>query len=367
MTEIDRSSLLSDRRASSGSEKTIMGGSDIRAAAAEALRQKAGGENAAAVKSDTKKAGGENAAAVKSDQKKAGGKSAAAGKAEQRKRRIRKRAALRAVIQLFFFISMPGAFVAGFSGVKYVFQQVSTGSSISMNSFLAALIGLSAFTILFGRFFCGYVCAFGSMGDLMYWLSGLVQKKVFGRKKQISIPESVSGVLRYLKYLNLIVIVVLCAVGLYGELSGTSPWDVFSQLTSLRGVGSTYITGMFYLVLIIAGMWFKERFFCRFLCPMGAFFALLPILPISMLQRKSSQCIKGCNLCKDQCPAGIKLEPDGPKNGECIACEKCVPVCPRGNITHTESKLLKNEYLLILIRAALFFALGCYLGFCRFL
>ena len=294
-------------------------------------------------------------------------KAAGPSKAELRKKRLRKRAWMRAIIQIIFFVSMPGAFVAGFSGVKYLFQQVSAGSSIELNSFLMAMLGLAAFTILFGRFFCGYACAFGSFGDLLYWLSGLVQKKVLKRKKQISISENVSILLQKLKYINLAVILILCAVGVYGGLSGTSPWDVFSQLTSFRGVGSSYVTGILYLIMIMIGMVFQERFFCQYLCPMGAFFALLPVLPFSMLQRNAKNCTKGCRACQMQCPVSLKLEEDGARNGECIACEKCVPTCPKGNISHTESAVLKNEYILVIIRALLLFAMGCYLGFCRFL
>ena len=49
---------------------------------------------------------------------------------------------------------------------------------------------------------------------------------------------------------------------------------------------SSYIPGIVLLVLILVGMFFEERFFCRFLCPMGAVFSLLPILPFFTLHRK---------------------------------------------------------------------------------
>ena len=287
--------------------------------------------------------------------------------AQARNKRIRVRARLRAAIQLVFFITMPGAFVAGFSGVKYLFQWIGTGEVLQINSFTKALIGLAIFTILFGRYFCGYVCAFGGLGDFVYWLSGLVQKKVFHRRKPFSLPEKAVRWLQKLKYLNLAFIVIFCALGLYGGLSGASAWDVFSRLTALQAVPDGYFWGILSLIVVIIGMAVQERFFCQFLCPMGAVFSILPVLPWGMLRRDSEHCIQGCNACANQCPVRLKLEKDGIRNGECIACEKCVPTCPRGNISHVEQRIISNEIIPVVVKAVLFFAMGVFLGFCRFL
>ena len=59
--------------------------------------------------------------------------------------------------------------------------------------------------------------------------------------------------------------------------------------------------GIGLLVLILLGMAVQPRFFCQFLCPMGAVFALLPVLPFARLHRQSDGCIPGCNACKQQC------------------------------------------------------------------
>jgi ferredoxin len=64
---------------------------------------------------------------------------------------------------------------------------------------------------------------------------------------------------------------------------------------------------------------------------------------------------------------GLKLEPDGFRNGECIGCEKCAAACPRGNLTHAEQKLISDPLIPTVGKAVLFFAMGIFLGFCRFL
>ena len=48
---------------------------------------------------------------------------------------------------------MPGAFVAGFSGVKQLFLRIGAGQVLQLDSFALSLIGLCGFTILFCRFF----------------------------------------------------------------------------------------------------------------------------------------------------------------------------------------------------------------------
>ena len=72
--------------------------------------------------------------------------------AQQRQRDKKRRTWLRAGVQLFFFVSMPGAFVAGFSGVKQIFLHIGAGEVLTADSFTLSLLGLCGFTLLFDRF-----------------------------------------------------------------------------------------------------------------------------------------------------------------------------------------------------------------------
>ena len=112
-----------------------------------------------------------------------------------RQKENRRRTLLRSAVQLFFFLLMPGAFTAGFAGVKYIFTQVGSGSVIEMNGFLKVLLMLLLFTVFFGRFFCGYLCAFGSLGDALYALFGFIRKKLFKKKKPSAFPPKLMRIL----------------------------------------------------------------------------------------------------------------------------------------------------------------------------
>ena len=93
---------------------------------------------------------------------------------------------VRAVIQLLYFLFLPSAFTAAFSGVKYIFQQLGAGAKIELTSFVSVLLVLCAYTIVFGRFFCGFACAFGSFGDGVHALYVWICKKL--KKKPVKLP-----------------------------------------------------------------------------------------------------------------------------------------------------------------------------------
>lgn len=270
------------------------------------------------------------------------------------------------VVRLLFFITMPAAFSSGFLAIKLMFTAIGKGEPIKIEH-MWVLILLVGFTIVFGRFFCGFVCAFGTLGDVVYAASGFVQKKLLKRKKQLSIPHKAAVILQKLKYIILLSIVILCTLGIYSSLSGWNPWDVFSRLMIFRLPGDGYAAAIILLILILIGMAFKKRFFCQFLCPMGAVFSLLPVLPISRIHRNEEGCIKGCSACKKNCPVNIRFGENMFRDGECISCEKCMTICPKKNLTKPENKLLKNDVVCLVIKAVLFFALGCVVGLCRFI
>ena len=286
--------------------------------------------------------------------------------AQKRKKLLRIKTSAGILIRLIFFILMPAAFSAGFNGVKSLVTLIGKGEPLNMNGFILTLIGLAGFTVLFGRFFCGYICAFGIFGDAVYTLSGLIQKKVFRRKKQISLPDKAVPLLQKIKYILLFLIVILCAFDIYGSLKGYSPWDVFSKLTAFKLPDGEQLIGIFLLIFIIIGMALQKRFFCQFFCPMGAVFALLPVMPFSAIRSHKESCLKGCSACRKNCPVCIKPGEDSFRDGECIACEKCMNICPKSNISRPTQRIIKNEIVSLILRALIFLAMGSFLGMCRF-
>jgi polyferredoxin len=279
-----------------------------------------------------------------------------------KKQKLQLQTGIRALIQLIFFIWMPSAFTVAFAGVKYIFTQIGAGEPIGITSFVTTLLVLCLYTVIFGRFFCGFACAFGSFGDAVHALYIWICKKL--KKKPLKLGHKLTAILPIVKYIMLAVIAVMCFGGVYGAAKGTSPWDVFSMIRAGNFRLAAYIPGIVILVLLIAGMCVQERFFCRFFCPMGAVFAILPVLPFFSLQRERQECLKGCKACTSRCPADIELPSAGgiEVQGECFQCQKCIDICPKGNV-HCGIKAFKgNEIILTVIRAVLLLILFLWLG-----
>ena len=71
---------------------------------------------------------------------------------------------VRAVIQLLYFLFIPSAYTAAFNGVKYIFTQMGAKTHLEVTSFVAALIVLCVYTIVFGRFFLWICLCFRKFG-----------------------------------------------------------------------------------------------------------------------------------------------------------------------------------------------------------
>lgn len=257
------------------------------------------------------------------------------------KKRQQKVRLIRAAIQLIFFIAAPSLFSTAFAGIKSVFLAIGGQQSVTWNSFLNITALLLILTILFGRHFCGYACAFGTLGDALYELTVFVRARLLGKKKRQGYPEKWVHRLQKVKYLILAFLLLSCVAGFYSGLQGMSPWDVFSMVTAGKLPKSAYFVGTVLLILIMVGMCTQERFFCQFLCPMGAVFAMMPILPGALFKRNRPNCAPKCTLCKKRCPAHLDIDGDTSRSGECICCHACTAACPRQNIHMGETNTIK--------------------------
>ena len=289
------------------------------------------------------------------------------GKAAQRARAMRVHRIVRWCVQIAFFVLAPSIFSATFNGVKYMATQIGLGQAVEPTSFVALLIAVLGFTVLFGRFFCGYACAFGTLGDAVYLLFTPVRKLLGIPDRPLSGKAQRAG--QYVKFAVLAAIVLMCFFGVWAEVSGYSPWTAFAGIVALS-VDGIDAAAFIVLGVLVLGMGFVKRFFCQFLCPLGAAFALMPVLPFSAFSRKKACCSQRCGQCCAGCPVSVFPDADSFTAGECISCGKCADVCPIGNAGLLRAKatgelrvgkppkriLRGNEVWLVLLKAALLLA-----------
>ncbi|MCR5737163.1 MAG: 4Fe-4S binding protein [Eubacterium sp.] len=239
-------------------------------------------------------------------------------------------------VQILFFIFYPALFSQAFGVVKSAFASIGKGTAIDVTAFTTKFLVLCVMTIMVGRIFCGWICAFGAVGDWFYQIGQWIQKKK--KKKLPAIPEKIQIFLQKTKYLILLGIILLCVTGNNDIITKNSPWTVFSMIAAGNFSVGSYGIALLLLGIIVLGMIVKERFFCQFLCPLGAVFSLLPENPLTKLKRNQEQCIPNCTLCKRNCPVALKLQENENRDGECICCGRCRVVCPKGNIKRNKVK-----------------------------
>lgn len=252
---------------------------------------------------------------------------------------------IRLIIQLLFLIMMPGLFTLIFGQLKQIYT-----ASISGNFELGRILPMSIeililipLTIVFGRFFCGYICAFGTINDLIYKFSSNVLKIKF------KINKRADKFLKLIKYAVLLFIVIFIWTLGNNGLNGLNPWDAFAQIIQFPPSVPS-ITALCVLILILIGALFIERFFCRYLCPLGAFLSLIQALRIVRIKKNRSYCLNGCNLCSRRCSMGIDLEKtDRVDSIECIQCMNCTAGCLGNNAKATIKSKAVNELAVILI------------------
>lgn len=190
--------------------------------------------------------------------------------------------------------------------------------------------------VLLGRFVCGFLCPFGWFQDLLH----KIPTKKFSTKK-------LSG-LRYLKYLILVVMVFLLpalvvnVVGMgnpffckylcpQGVLEGAIPLSLAS--TSIRSaLGSLFAWKSCVLAAVIILSILFYRPFCKWICPLGAFYALMNKVSLLGIQVDACKCIS-CGKCSRVCQMDVDVV-RAPNHAECIRCGKCIGACPVDAISY---------------------------------
>jgi polyferredoxin len=228
-------------------------------------------------------------------------------------------------------------------------------ASRAIHAALFLSLALVAATLLFGRFFCGWVCPLGTLIDL--------SAKLFPRIKKL--PEENVSVAQP-KYYLLASLIACCLLGfnlagwldpiafitrvytlllypfvyllLNSSLDALRPLAVKLQLVTLSH--QQFTQPLFYLniltLLIFSGVlflnFFAERFWCRTICPLGALLSVFSRW--GMFRRKVSDACNRCMKCYRECPmAAIPKEPEKTAAAECIQCLHCSQICPQSAIS----------------------------------
>ena len=208
---------------------------------------------------------------------------------------------------------------------------------------------LAAIGLLVGRFVCGWLCLFGLVQELLYKIP----------TPKLRIPDKIDRPLRYLKYGVLALLVVGLPLLWRGEYGAGVPFfcEYLCPVGTLEGgvplvllndvlrpaLGWLFRWKLLILIVCILSSIFIYRPFCKYLCPLGAFYALFQRVSLIRMRVDASACVN-CGKCAGVCP--MQVDPSkSPNSTECIRCGECVRACPADALSFFKQKTKKGETL----------------------
>lgn len=212
-------------------------------------------------------------------------------------------------------------------------QSVLGSSKFKFSYYIVGIMIL--FGTLLGRFICGFLCPFGWFQDLLH----KIPTKKFSTKKLKP--------LRYLKYVILVVMVFALPLLVTNSLGMGNPWfckylcpqgilegaiPLASANAAIRAtLGSLFTWKSCVLAVIVILSILFYRPFCKWLCPLGAFYALFNRVSLLHYHVDGGKCVS-CGKCAAICKMDVDITQDA-GHFECIRCGECLKSCPAGAIS----------------------------------
>ena len=208
------------------------------------------------------------------------------------------------------------------------FQAVVGSSKFSFSYYITGFLIL--FGVLLGRFICGFLCPFGWLQDLLHKIPG--KKLSTERLKPLT----------YLKYAVLFFTVIALPalvvndVGMgdpffckylcpQGVLEGAIPLSVVDP--GIRSALGHLFTGKLMIligVVVLSVLFYRP--FCKWICPLGAFYALMNKVSLLEIKVDGHKCVS-CGKCARICKMDVDIT-RSPDHTECIRCGECISACP---------------------------------------
>ncbi|MGL4736914.1 MAG: 4Fe-4S binding protein [Cellulosilyticaceae bacterium] len=236
--------------------------------------------------------------------------------------------------------SCPGAIASCPIGA---FQSVAGTQKFNFSYYILGICIL--FGTVLGRVVCGFLCPFGWFQELLH----KIPSRKISSKKVRWMTKLKYAVL--VLFVCILPIVAVNAVGLgnptfckyicpVGILEGGIPLAMANPAIR-NSLGWLFTWKSIVLMgLIILGIFFY-RPFCKWICPLGAFYGLFNKVALYRYSLKTTECTD-CGLCATICKMDIDIRKQA-NDSECIRCGECMHQCPKQAIQPSIHIKIKNR------------------------
>ena len=226
---------------------------------------------------------------------------------------------------LIFTLAFIGFYAQGQLSVVNIFTLLlALGKDFDLRIFLMdpVIFILWSFTFvslfIWGRgVFCGWLCPFGALQEMLGWLA----KRL--RIRQWKISESLHLRLQWIKYAILVGLlpVAFYSLTLAERLAEVEPFKTSITLFFIR----SWPFVVYAVALLGLGL-FVHKFYCRYVCPLGAGLAVLGRLRLFSWLKRIDACGQPCQHCRNHCEIGAIRRDGAIDYDECIQCLECIVI-----------------------------------------
>lgn len=212
-----------------------------------------------------------------------------------------------------------------FGAVETLVTWLTTGTLIAKTHPSNLVLGLALLvaTVLAGNAFCGWICPFGAVQDALGW----VRRRL--HLPAVTVPPRADRVLRGGRFVVLGVVVFFSYTTARLWFADYDPYLGLFGLHWLFGMESPSMwIGLAVLAVVLVASVVIDRFWCRYLCPLGGVLSVLGRFSLLRIRRSPAACTD-CTLCDVACPVAVRPSAAAPLvSPDCVGCMDCVTTCP---------------------------------------